>query len=70
MFLCGNHYKFFIVFNILQQILWITFIKKLDYRFLVDVTEIENASFPYKTVMSEANVKTNRMGSTKTELCQ
>ena len=34
-------------------------------RFLVETTKIENVSFPYKTAMSEANVKTNRMGSTK-----
>ena len=28
-------------------------------------TKIDNISFPYKTALSEANVKTNRMGSTK-----
>ena len=33
--------------------------------FLVDSTKIENASFPYKTAVSEANVKTNRMVITK-----
>ena len=27
--------------------------------------KIENATFPYKTALSEASVKTNRMGSTK-----
>ena len=42
-----------------------TFFKKLEYCFLVESTKIENASFPYKTAMSETNVKTNRMGSTK-----
>ena len=42
-----------------------TFIKKLDYRFLVENTKIENESFPYKTAMSDANVKTNRIVSTK-----
>ena len=26
--------------------------------------KIENATFPYKTALSEASVKTNRMGST------
>ena len=41
-----------------------TFLKKLKYRFLVESTEIENASFPYKPAISEANVKTNRMVST------
>ena len=32
--------------------------KKLEYRFLVESTKIENASFPYKTAISEANAKT------------
>ena len=41
------------------------FFKKLEYSFLVESTKIENASFPYKTAISEANVKTNRMVSTK-----
>ena len=57
------------VFNTLTliQIFWKTktFFKKLEYRFLVESTKIENASFPYKTAMSEANVKTNRIVSTK-----
>ena len=57
------------VFNTLtlKQIFWKTktFFKKLEYRFLVESTKIENASFPYKTAISEANVKTNRMVSTK-----
>ena len=34
-----------------------TFLKKLEYCLLVETTKIENASFPYKTAMSEANVK-------------
>ena len=42
-----------------------TFIKKLEYQFLVESTKIENVQFPYKTVISEANGKTNRMVSTK-----
>ena len=41
------------------------FFKKLEYRFLLENTKIKNASFPYKSVMSEANVKTNRMVNTK-----
>ena len=41
------------------------FFKKLDYRFLVERTKIVNASFPYKTAISKANVKTNRMVTTK-----
>ena len=42
-----------------------TLFKKLEYRFLVESTKIDNITFPYKTALSEANVKTNRMGSTK-----
>ena len=42
-----------------------TFFKKLEYSFLVESTKIRNASFPYKTAISEATVKTNRMVSTK-----
>ena len=42
-----------------------TFFKKLEYRFLVERTKIKKASFPYKTAISEANVKTNRMVTTK-----
>ena len=41
------------------------FFKKLEYRFLGGSTKIENASFPYKTAISEASVKTNRMVDTK-----
>ena len=39
--------------------------KKLEYRFFVESTKIENTSFPYKTAILEASVKTNRMVSTK-----
>ena len=42
-----------------------TLFKKLEYHFLVESTKIDNITFPYKTALSEANVKTNRMGSTK-----
>ena len=42
-----------------------TFSKKLECRFLVETTEIENKSFPFKTALSETNVKTNRMATTK-----
>ena len=34
-------------------------------QFLAESTNIDNATFRYKTALSEANVKTNRMGSTK-----
>ena len=57
------------VFNTLtlKQIFWKpkTFFKKLEYRFLVESTEIKNASFPYKAAISEASVKTNIMATTK-----
>ena len=51
----------------LKQIFWKTknFLKKLDHRFLVESTRIENISFPYKTSTSEANVKTNKVVTTK-----
>ena len=42
-----------------------TFFKKMEYGFLVETTKIENTSFPFKTSLSEANVKTNRMATTK-----
>ena len=57
------------LFNILTpiQIFWKTktFFKNLEYRFLVETTKIENSSFPFKTVLSEANVKINRMATAK-----
>ena len=40
------------------------FLKYKLYHFLVESTKIDNITFPYKTALSEANVKTNRMGST------
>ena len=56
------------VFNTLTliQIFWKTknFFKKLEYDFLVETTKNENTPFPFKTALSEANVKTNRMTTT------
>ena len=51
----------------MKQIFWKseTFFKKLEYPFLVERTKIENASFPYKTALSEANAKINIMVSIK-----
>ena len=40
------------------------FFTKLEYRFLVETTEIE-ITFPFKTALSETNTKTNRMITTK-----
>ena len=37
----------------------------MDYEFLVENTKIESESFPYKTAVSDTNVKTNRIVSTK-----
>ena len=42
-----------------------TFSKKLECLSLVETTKIENTSFPFKTALSEANVKKNRMLTTK-----
>ena len=42
-----------------------TFLKKLQYRFLVETTKIESILFSFKTALSEVNVKTNRMPTTK-----
>ena len=41
--------------------------KKLEQRFLIESTKIENASFLHETPVSEANIKANRMVSTKFE---
>ena len=69
MFLCDQSVEVLNVFNTLalKQIFWKTktFFKKLEYRFLVRSTKIENAPFPYKTAISEANVETNKMVTAK-----
>ena len=51
----------------LERIFWKTetFFTKLASRLLVETTNIENTSFPFKTTLSETNVKTNRMATTK-----
>ena len=49
----------------LKQIFWQTYFRKLENRFLVESTKVENATCPYKAVLLEAHVKTNRMGSIK-----
>ena len=36
-----------------------TFLKKMEYGFLVQSTKIESAIFPHETALPEANVKTN-----------
>ena len=68
MFLCDN-LKVSNVLNTLnlKQIFWKTktFFKKLENHFLVEAIKIENTPFPFKTALSKANVKTNRMVTTK-----
>ena len=51
----------------LIQIFWKTktFFKKLEYHFLVETTNIWSTSFPFKTALPEANVKANRIATTK-----
>ena len=57
------------IFNTLtlKQIFWKkqTLSKKLEYHFLVESTKSWNVTFPYKIALSETNVKTDRIGSTK-----
>ena len=42
-----------------------TLFKKLEYCFLVESTKIDNIALPYKIALLEANIKTNRVESTK-----
>ena len=51
----------------MKQTFWKTktFFRKLEYNFLVESSEIENVSFPYKTAISEANVTTKYNGDYK-----
>ena len=42
-----------------------TFFNRLEYRFLVETTKIGNTPFPFTTALSEGNVKTNKMATTK-----
>ena len=44
------------------------FFRTLEYRFLLEIIMIENATFPYKTALSKTNVKTNRIERTKMTL--
>ena len=53
-------------------IFWKTknFFQKLKHLFSAENIKIENTSFTHKTVVSEANVETNRMVSTKWTYCK
>ena len=44
---------------------YFNFFKKLEHRFSLESIKIRNATFPYKTALSELSVKTNRMEHTK-----
>ena len=57
----SESFKRFQYFNFFRK----SFFRKLEYRFLVETTKIENTSFPFKTALSETNVKTNRMATIK-----
>ena len=61
------------IFNTLtfKQTFWKakTFFQKLEYRLLVQSTKIKNASFSYKTSISEDSVKTYN-GEYQMEFCQ
>ena len=41
------------------------FFKNLEYGFLVEATKIGNTPFAFNTALSEANIKTKRMATTK-----
>ena len=64
-------FVFYIITTSGHVVLFINFlnienlVKKLEYRYLVESTKIKNTVFPNKDSLSEVNVKTNRMGSTK-----
>ena len=64
MFLYDKTWKFYKPFNTLnlKQIFWKTqaLFSNLEYHFLVETTKTEKATIPYKTALSEANVKTKK----------
>ena len=68
MFSCDNQWKFqsFQYFNFEANFVESeNLFQNLKYEFLVETTKIENTSFPFKIALSEVNVKTNRMATTK-----
>ena len=58
--------KFFITLA-LKHVFWKTkkVLEKLKYHFLFESTMMENAVYSCKTALSKANVKTNKIWSTK-----
>ena len=67
MFLCDKEILNDFSTLTLKQIFWKTkaFFRKHEYCFLVESTKIGKSSFLNKTVISEANVKSNKMVSAK-----
>ena len=61
----GQSPEIFNVFNTLTLKQSENHFKKLEYRFLVESSKIENVPFLYKTTLVEASIKTNRTRSTK-----
>ena len=60
-----ENFERFQYFNFEINFLKNALFKKLEYCFLAESTKIDNKTFADKTALSEATVKTNRMGSTK-----
>ena len=56
----------------LKQVFWKTknLSYKLEYRYLIESTAMENTIFRNKTVLSKADIRTNRIGSTKLTYCK
>ena len=46
-----------LLLEILNVFKILTLKKKQEWRYLIESTEIENATFPYKTAPSESNIK-------------
>ena len=62
----GESFKRFQYFNFETNFLENeSLFQKTGVWFLVQTTKIENTSFPFKTALSEANAKTNRLATTK-----
>ena len=67
MTITGN-FEFFQYFNFETSFLKNeNLFKKMENRFLAESDRTENATFSYKTALTEANVKTNRMGRIQNE---
>ena len=60
-----GHFQCFHDFNFDTSLLENENLQKLEHRFLVESTTMQNFTFLYKTARSKAYVITNRMGSPK-----